>query len=170
MLTMPQHLIIEPTPGLLASVSAFHWIDRTPPGHVAYLLITHPTERQEDDTPQVIEARMRGLAAALRLATAGPTLPDMGRRLHMHYESDVIMSLDGCPYDMRIPIGGEWARFVSGGGTVTVAIGLDPLPVKSPKTAVAAYVVNRWHTGRLLLGKARATHLGRSTPRHAPAP
>lgn len=148
---------LPPTAGLLASVAAWFWIDLTQVGHVAFLLIAHPPERRPGESPELLAARMRGLADALSLAEPATTLPDIGPRLYMHRESAAVLRLDGCDYLMHIPIGGEWARFVCDGGTVTLAVGLDPLPARSALTAVEPYITHGVTEGRLLLGKTRAT-------------
>ncbi|WP_443315328.1 hypothetical protein [Streptomyces sp. 8N616] len=108
----------------------------------------------------MIEARMRGLAQALTLAEPTATLPNIGPRLLMHRESDALLMLDDCEYLMRVPIGGDWARFVCSGGSVVVAVGLAPLPAHAPQDVVESYVVDRVAEGRLLLGK---THVIPST-------
>ncbi len=107
-------------------------------------------------SPQVIEARMRGLARALALAEPHERLSDIGPRLFMHRSADAVLSLDGCDYLLRVPIGGDWARFVCAGGTVTLAVGLDPLPAGAPLQVVDAYLTQRVTEGRLFLGKTRA--------------
>jgi hypothetical protein len=156
---------ITPTAGLLASVGAWFWIDVTQAGHVAFLLIAHPPERRPDESPQVIEARMRGLARALTLAEPHKPLPDIGPRLFMYRSADALLSLDDCDYLLRVPIGGDWARFVCNGGVVTIAVGLDPLPSESALAAVEAYITQQVTEGRLYLGKTCAEH-----PRNANHP
>lgn len=147
---------VTPTAGLLASVAAWFWIDLTQVGHVAFLLLAHPPGRQPGDSPEMVEARMRGLAHALSLAEPSQPLPDVGARLFMYRDTDVLLSLDGCDYLLHVPIGGDWARFVCDGGTVTVTVGLDPLPAGSSIEVVDAYITRRVREGRLLLGKTRA--------------
>ncbi|KUL26652.1 hypothetical protein ADL12_32380 [Streptomyces regalis] len=156
---------VAPSAGLLASVAAWFWIDLTQAGHVAFLLIAHPPERRPDESPQEIEARMRGLADALTLAAPHKPLPHIGPRLFMHRSADALLSLDDCDYLLRVPIGGEWARFACAGGTVTIAVGLDPLGPGAPLAVVDAYVTERVIEGRLYLGKTRAEH-----PRSAARP
>lgn len=146
---------VPPTAGLLASVAAWFWINLTEVGHVAFLLIAHPPERRPGDSAQLIESRMRGLARALSLAEPSEKLPDIGPRLSMHRESLAVLRLDGCGYRLHIPTGGEWARFVRGGGTVTVAVGLDTLPPHLALDAVEPYVSRSVTAGRLFLGKTR---------------
>ncbi|MFC9913953.1 hypothetical protein [Streptomyces sp. NPDC059862] len=146
---------VTPTAGLIASVAAWFWIDLTRAGHVAFLLLAHPPGRQPGDSPEMIEARMRGLAQALTLAEPTEPLPDIGARLFMYRDADVLLSLDGCDYLLHVLIGGEWARFVCNGGTVTVMVGLDPLPARSPLEVVDAYITQRVRQGRLLLGKTQ---------------
>ncbi|MEU6573619.1 hypothetical protein [Streptomyces sp. NPDC046805] len=155
---------VAPTAGLIASVAAWFWIDLTHVGHVAFLLLAHPPERRPSDSPEAIEARMRGLAEALALAEPHKPLPDIGARLFMHRDADVLLSLDECDYLLHVPIGGEWARFVCNGGPVTVAVGLDPLPARSHLEVVEAYLTQRVRQGRLLLGKTRASRVQSGRP------
>ncbi|MEU5302208.1 hypothetical protein ACH4YO_23935 [Streptomyces noursei] len=129
---------------------------------MAFLLIAQPADRRPDESPHIIEARMRGLAAALMLDTSTAPLRDIGPRLTMHHESDAHLALDGCDYDLRVPIGGDWTRFVCDGGVVTVVVGLDPLPASSKRAVVAAYMSNGALTNRLLLGETHAARVSRS--------
>ncbi|MET9428213.1 hypothetical protein [Streptomyces sp. NPDC003036] len=146
------HLIIEPDERLLRRLKPVHWVDRTTSA-TAYVLLAHPPEPRSDGTADLIEARMRGLAAALRLSTPGPgtVVPNLHRRLSMHHGA-AVMELDGCSFDMSIPIGGDWAKFAHSGAQIVVAVGLDPLPSAAPKTTVAAYIASRWYSGRVLMG------------------
>lgn len=111
---------------------------------------------------------MRGLADALALAEPAAVLPDIGPRLFMSAESEVVLRLDGCQYAMRARAEEGWRRFVNDGGTVAVAVGLDPLPTRAPRELVERYVVDRVTEGRLLLGKARAERRMSQKPGSAP--
>ncbi|WP_053729163.1 hypothetical protein [Streptomyces sp. WM6378] len=156
------YLTIEPTPQLLrllASEGTHTWIATRPPHYHAYLLLTHPAGILRCDN-ETIEARMRGLAAALQLTASDHSLHDIGDRLHLHNAADVTLSLDGCPHQLLSPVDDSWARCVSAGGPVTVAVGLEALPAKASRAVVRDYCVNSWSAGRLLLG----TTWARSTP------
>ncbi|MFD7169110.1 hypothetical protein [Streptomyces violascens] len=127
------HLTIEPTPQLLRLLSTegtHPWVASRPPRHHAYLLLTHPAGIRRCDN-ETIEARMRGLAAALQLTASDHSLHDIGDRLHLHNAADATLRLDGCPHQLHIPVDGHWARCVAAGGPVTVAVGLDALPAKT---------------------------------------
>lgn len=145
-------LIVAPTPESLHRISPVHWVDRTDPV-TAYLLLAHPPGLSGDDSnPAVIEARMRGLAAALHLTQPkpGPIVPNLHRRFGIH-EGAVIVELD-CSFDMSVPISDEWAQYVHAGVQVVIAVGLDPLPWTAPRATVAAYLASHWYSGRILMG------------------
>lgn len=143
-----------PSAGLIASLAAWHWIDETAAGSVAFLLLAHPTPTADVALDKVLWA-MRGVAACLALAECSTPLPDIGPRLHMDGRG-VFLRLDRCEYLLRLPIGGRWATFARAGGTVAVAVGLDPLPAHSPQDTVAAYMATSARVGRLYMGKTRA--------------
>ncbi|WP_438296326.1 hypothetical protein [Streptomyces sp. HUAS TT7] len=156
------HLTIEPTPQLLrllASDGIYLWVATRSSRHLAHLLLTHPIGIRRCDT-EMIEARMRGLAAALQLTAPDHSLRDIGDRLHLHNGTDVTLRLDGCPHQLRIPTSGHWVRCAFAGGPVTIAVGLDALPVQVSPAVVRDYCVNRLSAGRLLLG----TTWARTTP------
>jgi anti-sigma regulatory factor (Ser/Thr protein kinase) len=143
-----------PSPGLIASLAAWHWIDETAVGSVAFLLLAHSTTTSDVAADKVPQA-MRAVAACLALGECSMTLPDIGPRLHMHGH-DVFLRLDWCEYLLCVPIGGRWATFARTGGTVAVAVGLDPLPSHSPQDKVTGYMAASAHAGRLFMGKTRA--------------
>ncbi|MFB7919314.1 hypothetical protein [Streptomyces sp. NPDC056061] len=152
----------EPTAGLLASLGAWFWVDPTEAGLVAFLLFAHPPARREGESPGSIEGHMRGLALALELAHPSNLLPDIGPRLAVHGRS-ALLSLDGCRTSLHVPVTTEWSRFVTGGATVAVAVGLDPLLPRTPFAAARAYVSEGAQHGRLYLGKTRALPARRFT-------
>ncbi|WP_432110770.1 hypothetical protein [Streptomyces sp. YPW6] len=130
------------------------WLDVTPSGHVAFLLIAHPPARRGDKTPAAIETRMRGLAAALRLAPPSELLPDIGSRLRVHGQTAIILDIDRCDYRLRVPVGsGEWSRFVADGGPVAIALGLDELARGADFAGVEDYLALAAANDRLLMGK-----------------
>jgi hypothetical protein len=150
---------LTPSPGLLCSVAVTMWLDSTPAGEVAFLLIAHPPARRAGDTPELIGQRMRGLADGLGLAPASQPLPDMGRRLFMHGRTAALLVVDGCNYLLRVPTGGEWSSFVTDGGPVAVALGLDELATHANRETVEAYLTKCTRGDRLLMGKTYARRL-----------
>jgi hypothetical protein len=156
-LTKSEPRTIAPTAGLLASLALWHWVDETTEGPVAFLLIAHQPPRRPGDSLDVIEARMRGLSASLRLAPPDDPFPNIGDRLFMHRETDVALLIDGCDYFLHAPIGGPWARFVCAGGTVAITVGLAPLLPHVTQGVIEAYLAEQTVEGRLLMGKTRAT-------------
>ncbi|MFF9316588.1 hypothetical protein ACF1BP_07645 [Streptomyces sp. NPDC014735] len=154
MLTAAELALPAPDAGLLASVVVMTWLDVTPPGYVAFLLISHPPARRSDETPVVIDTRMRGLGAALRLAPSSELLPDIGGRLRVQGQTAIIFDIDRCDYRLRVPIGlGEWTRFVTDGGPVAVALGLDELARGADFARVEDYLALAAVNDRLLMGK-----------------
>ncbi|MEU8776285.1 hypothetical protein [Streptomyces sp. NPDC048606] len=153
-MTAAEPALPAPAPGLLASVIVMTSLDDTPLGHVAFLLIAHPPARRGGETPLTIETQMRGLGAALGLATTSEPLPDIGRRLQMQGHQAAILDVGQCDYMLRVPAGsGEWARFVAKGGPVVVALGLDELSPGSDRAKVEEYLAASAVADRLLLGK-----------------
>lgn len=142
-----------PAVGLIASLAVWYWIDNTPAGLVAFLLLAHPEPTRTDASAQVAPA-MRGLASSLALAECGSPLPDIGARLSAH-RTGTLLRLDGCDYRLHVPTSGQWTEFAGAGGTVAVVVGLDPLAAHSPRDTVRAYLVSSARAGRLFMGKAR---------------
>ncbi|NGO70640.1 hypothetical protein [Streptomyces boncukensis] len=149
-------LVIVPSAELLASVSVWFWIDDTPAGHVAFLYIAHRPE-QSDESPRVIEARMRGLAVALGLDEPTKPLPDIGPRLVVHRDDlAAVLLLDRSQHALRVPTNPEWFRFVVGGGAVIVAVGLDALSADVSLAAADQHIVTKVEASRVLVGKTVA--------------
>ncbi|RZU21756.1 hypothetical protein EV567_2261 [Streptomyces sp. BK239] len=167
MLTAAERTLPIPDAGLLASVGVLTWLDATPHGYVAFLLIAHPLARRGDETPVAIETRMRGLGASLGLAPASDLLPDIGRRLRMQGQATVILDIDQCDYLLRVPVGaGEWTRFVDEGGPVAVAVGLDELSRGADRDRVEDYLAVTAAGDRLLMGKTCVRHPSGRWPRN----
>ncbi|MFG3506265.1 hypothetical protein ACGF5F_12210 [Streptomyces sp. NPDC047821] len=144
------HLVIEPTERLLRTLVPVQWGD--PSTGTVHLLLAHPPVPGAGSTA-VTEARMRGLAAALHLAAPSPDgrAASLHRRFLMH-GTNAVLGLDGCAFDLSVPMSDEWTRAVHAGAHVVVAVGLDPLPRGMPRAAVSAYLESRWWTGRILTG------------------
>lgn len=143
-----------PTTALIASLAVWHWIAVTPAGQVAFLLLTQPAHAPGSSLTKVAP-HMRGLAASLGLVSCTDTLPDIGPRLFIE-GMGAFLRLDGCEYLLHVPVAGPWNEFAAAGGTVAVAVGLDPLPAHSPKELVEAYLTASARAGRLFLGKTAA--------------
>lgn len=144
-----------PTVDLLRSVLVSTWIDTTPHGHVAFLLVAHPPSSDLQGGGSLdTERKMRGLAACLSLAPPSALLPDIEGRLTMSGRTEVLVSIVGCGHDLRVPVGTQWGGFAAAGGPVVVVVGLDPLPGGADRRAVSAYLAEGARSGRLLLGRA----------------
>lgn len=146
----------EPTASLISSLAVWHWIENTPAGSVAFLLLAHPAPGR-DDSPAEVALHMRELATSLGLAECSTPLPDIGPRLLIH-ELGAFLHLDKCEYLLHAPVGGSWSEFARAGGTITVAAGLDPLRAHSSRDAVEAYMANTARVGRLYMGKTHLSH------------
>ena len=154
MLTASEPSSPRATAELISSLSVWHWIGETPEGPVAFLLLTHPGP-SGDSTPASVDASMRSLSKALALDAGANPLPDVGRRLLVS-QAGVLLRLDGADYLLHAPIAGPWSEFACRGGTVVLAVGLDPLTAHAATETVWAYLSVRARAGRVLLGKTRA--------------
>ncbi|WP_329133636.1 hypothetical protein OG552_16530 [Streptomyces sp. NBC_01476] len=153
MVSTPNRLDQAPTEDLIASLAVWHWIAGTAAGPVAFLLLARPLSGRLG-APNEAEMRMRRLASSLRLAECSRRLPDIGSRLYID-DLDAFLRLDRCEHLLHAPIGDAWRDFVRGGGTVAVAVGLDPLRPRASKEVVQAYMTVAARTGRLFMGKTR---------------
>ncbi|MEV6836750.1 hypothetical protein AB0N17_19960 [Streptomyces sp. NPDC051133] len=154
---------IVPTPGVIASLGIRPWIDHTAAGqHFAPMLITHPTPRRDDDTPEAIEARMRGVAQALGAGRPDRELPDVGPRVAIH-RGVVLVRLDGTPHALtaRAP---RWGQIITGLGLVLLAVGLDPLSPGAHGAEVDEYIERAGATGRIRFAGARVARDARHWP------
>jgi hypothetical protein len=100
----------------LSTLSAWAWIEATPVGLVAFLLVAPAG-------PDASESDIVALAGALGLATPEAPLPDIAPRI----------SMDGASASLHIPEIGralrleapdEWATFVRRGGAVVLLLGV----------------------------------------------
>ncbi|MFD9859771.1 hypothetical protein [Streptomyces alboflavus] len=152
-MTAAEPLLPTPDAGLLARVGVTTWLENTPLGCVAFLLIVPPPSL-DNESRSVSELRMRGLGAALGLAPTSQVLPDIGPRLRMQGQTAVVVEIDQCDYQLRVPVGtSEWARFVAEGGPVAVALGLDELRRGTDHGGVERYLARTTEAERLLMGK-----------------
>ena len=150
MVRTPDGTIQAPTADLLASLAVWHWIADTAAGPVAFLLLARPPSGRRPPTTAAM--LMRGLAASLRLAECSKRLPDVGPRLYIR-DLHAFLRLDRCEHLLHAPIGDIWSDFALAGGTVTVAVGLDPLRAQASKEVVQAYMAATARAGRLFMGK-----------------
>ncbi len=155
MVSTPDTSDQAPTADLIASLAVWHWIAGTPAGPVAFLLLARPPSGRLG-SPAKAAIRMYGLAKSLRLAECSRRLPDIGPRLYIR-GLDAFLRLDRCEHLLHAPIGDLWGDFTLGGGTVAVAVGLDPLRARASKEVVQAYMAATARAGRLFMGKTRLT-------------
>ncbi|MFE0107108.1 hypothetical protein [Streptomyces sp. NPDC059009] len=155
MLTTPEARRTNPTPSLLASLSVAQWVDATPNGHVAFLLVTHPPKADTADVGSCIEASMRGLASELGLAPPSSLMPDVSNRLSIARDC-IMLSLAESRLTFCVSIRNtEWGDFVRGGGPVAIVVGLDPLSPTTERTEINEYLATGATADRLLVGKAQ---------------
>jgi hypothetical protein len=141
-----------PTAGLLAAVVTSTWIDRTPHGDAAFLLVAHPPDRRAAfASVDTVAPQMRGLGEALGLAVAAERLPFIGHRVTVHGDKAAVR-VDGCDYSLGATVGPRWGRFVADGGPIVIALGLDPLSHGADRATIEAYLGRCTLAGRLLLG------------------
>jgi hypothetical protein len=154
---------VAPTAGTLALLSVRPWLDYTVDGKTfAPMLITHRPGRRDDETPQAIEARMRGIANALGAAPAAAPLQSTGPRVAVH-RGVVMVRLDGIEHVLTVRAG-RWARIVEDLGQVLLVVGLDPLSQASAQVEVDQYIEKSVHSGGLYMAVAGVVE----SPRHLP--
>ncbi|WP_261398791.1 hypothetical protein [Streptomyces misionensis] len=160
-------ITIAPTPGVIASLAVRPWIDHTAAGqNFAPMLITHPTPRRPDDTPEAIEAGMRGVAQALGAGRPDCFLPDVGPRVAIH-RGTVLIRFEGAPHLLttRAP---RWVQIVTGLGLVLLAVGFDPLSPGTHGAEVDEYIERAGKSDRIRFAGARVAHSARHWPRVEP--
>ncbi|MEU9789124.1 hypothetical protein AB0E27_00620 [Streptomyces sparsogenes] len=155
-----------PTPGLIAFLKPWLWLDHTIGGDIfAALLLTYPAPQLEDADPADIERTMHGVAASLGVAPRNQGLVDVGERLTVHPGGAILLHFDGAEYALRLPAHPRWAQTISNFGRVLLAVGLDELsPVASP-AEIDEYIEAGGETGRLLVGLARVADSPRTARR-----
>ncbi|WP_424861412.1 hypothetical protein [Streptomyces sp. MMS24-I29] len=154
MLMLTDPLLPVPGAGLLALVNVSTWLDSTLGGDVAFLLITHPPARRHGDSADSIELRMRGLGSALGLAPPSAPLPDIGECLRLHRGTTALLSIGGCRYLLRAPVGvGRWSEFVGAGGPVAVAVMFDAVPRGTDRAVLDSLITAAAEADRMVLGK-----------------
>jgi hypothetical protein len=159
---------VAPTAGLIASLGVRPWIDHTADGrNFAPALITHRPGRRDSDTPEVIEARMMGVADALGAVPGDRPLPDVGQRVRVH-RGVVLVRLDGTPHalSVRAP---RWGQIITGLGLVLLAVGLDPLSPGAYGAEIDEYIEHAGASGRIRFAGARVA-LGARHSRGAEPP
>lgn len=156
---------VAPTPGTLASLSVRPWIDSTVDGKpFAPILITHPPGRRDADTADAIEARMRGVAAALGAAPAEAPLMYVGARVAVH-QGRVVVRLDETPYALTARAG-RWTHVIRELGQVVLTVGLDPLRTDAHGAEIDEYIESQGVARRLFTGLAGVA----DSPRRLPPP
>ncbi|MFE7114432.1 hypothetical protein ACFU99_03290 [Streptomyces sp. NPDC057654] len=147
-----------PGPGFAAGVTVSSWLDASPAGDIAWLLIGHPPPRRPVETARTIEAGLRALAAGMRLLPAAERVPDVGDRL-MIRGPVVALDYGHGEYLLRLPAPGrEWRERVKRGGQVCVTVVLDPLGPATGQGDVDALLRRSAPIGRVLIGSTRARH------------
>lgn len=142
-----------PTAGVIASLSVRPWVDQTLDGRsFAPLLLTHPPARRDDDTPAAIEARMRGIALALRADLPDDRMTSTGARVAVH-RGVVLVRFDGTPYVLTVHAP-RWGRIAAGIGAVLLAVGFDPLPAGACGAEIDQYIERAGVTRRIRFASA----------------
>lgn len=130
----------------LSGLASQAWIDPTPDGLVAFLLIA------PSSTAVGIED-VAALAAAVGLAGPGEKMPSVGERVVLHGLSATVQ-LPEIGRALRVSVTPEWSRLVREGGTVAILLAADPLTAGATKSDRDDHLLRAVGTDRLWLGKA----------------
>ncbi|MGV9271342.1 hypothetical protein ACWDRR_42645 [Kitasatospora sp. NPDC003701] len=124
-------------------LSAWTWIDSTPEGLVAFVLITPATEASSG---------LGALAQAAGLESPDRPLPSPGLRLVLH-DSYAMVILPRAKTALRIPTDEGWSDFVRRGGAVVVIMGERSLVHDAERTEVESYLLQSLLPGGLWMAK-----------------
>ncbi|MFE2407142.1 hypothetical protein ACFXDE_02225 [Kitasatospora sp. NPDC059408] len=125
------------------SLSAWTWIDSTPDGLVAFMLITPASGERRD---------LRQVAVAAGLATPELPLPAPGILVALA-DADALVLLPNASGAIRVPSASEWADFVRRGGVITLLIGARPLDAGAGLVGVDEYLMRAVLSRQIWLGK-----------------
>lgn len=145
MVTAPERPLAAAS-SIPGGLSAWTWIDSTPEGLVAFLLIAHPDGA---------EPEMTALARALGMATPDSPMPDLGRRL-LCGTTNAVLQVPGVEVGVRLPLDSEWSRFIRDGATVVLLISVAPLAPSADLLAVSEHLMTGLLSRNLWMGKTRA--------------
>ncbi|MEE1802951.1 MULTISPECIES: DUF6415 family natural product biosynthesis protein [unclassified Streptomyces] len=145
-----------PGPGFLSGCTTSTWIDVTPVGRTAWLLVGHPPPRRPTETAASIEAGLRAMASSLGLRPVADRVPSIGSRIRIR-SGIVALDYGHDHYLLRVSnISQEWKEHLGRGGQALLAVGLDPLPVGQGQAAVELYLQEATARQRILMGAAAA--------------
>ncbi|WP_050514813.1 hypothetical protein [Streptomyces rimosus] len=142
-----------PGPGFIAGVVTSTWLDTaSPAGHVAWLLMAHPSPRRPGETAQGIEDQILGIADALGLRTASRRLTVIGDRLSVRGPR-LVLDYGHPRFALRVPNPSpRWLDHILHGGYVCLALGLDPVPPGAGPDAIEAYLRRSFTRDRVFVG------------------
>ncbi|MEV8324490.1 hypothetical protein [Kitasatospora sp. NPDC056731] len=125
------------------SLSAWTWIDSTPDGLVAFMMIT----------PSSGEARgLRALASTAGLALPDQPLPSPGIRIVLD-GPDALVLLPRTTGAIRVPADDGWSDFVRRGGAIVILMGQRYLDPSARRIDVEEYLQTALLSRHLWLGK-----------------
>lgn len=136
---------LAPTAEFLATLSAWTWIDSTPEGLVAFLLVAHP---------QGVEDEMVALAMSMGMATPEHVMPDLEPRLRCG-TTNAVLEVPGAAAGLRVPTSSEWSQFARGGGPIVVLVSAAPLARDADLMAVSSHLMAALLPRHVWLGKTR---------------
>lgn len=139
---------LAPAAEFLAALSAWTWIDSTPEGLVAFLLVAHP---------QDVEQEMVALAMSLGMATPDLAMPDLGARL-LCSTTNAVLEVPGSSVRLLVPASGEWSGFARGGGPVVVLISTTPLARDADLMTVSTHLMTALLPRQVWMGKTRVRY------------
>ncbi|MDH6109853.1 hypothetical protein P3T36_005346 [Kitasatospora sp. MAP12-15] len=130
----------------LAELSAWTWIDSTPEGLVAFLLIAHP---------RGAAAELEVIARSLGLATPDRAMPELAPALRCADDDGVVLVIPASDVDLRMPTAREWIAFVAAGAPVVVLISGTPLARDADLSTVSGHLLAALLPGHVWMGKTR---------------
>ncbi|MFD5564546.1 hypothetical protein [Kitasatospora griseola] len=135
-----------------STLSSRAWIDATPDGLVAFLLIAPSSTAIGSDD-------IAALATAIGLAGPQGTMPDVGERI-TPAAGAAILHIPEVGRAVRVPTSSEWTELVQRGGTVVILLSADPLPVGSAKSDTDSHLRAGLESNRLWIGKTACLACG----------
>ncbi|MFF2651714.1 hypothetical protein [Streptomyces sp. NPDC058045] len=141
-----------PGPGFVAGCTVRTWLDTTPAGPLAHLLIGHRPPRRPEETAEGIEAGLMGMVDGMRLRPATERPSTIGA--HLLIRSPYAALDYGHPrYLMRLAATPtEWRLRIVSGWPTCVTIGLDPIPPGAGPDMLDQYVERVLATNRAHMG------------------
>ncbi|MFF2651640.1 hypothetical protein [Streptomyces sp. NPDC058045] len=147
-------LIIRAVPGpeFVPGCTVRTWLDVTPVGPMAHILIGHRPPRRPRETAKGIEASLMGMVDGMRLRPSAERLSSVGAHLLIR-SPHVALDYGHPQYLMGLAATTpEWRSHIASGWPTCVTIGLDPIPPGAGPDALDQYVERILATNRAHMG------------------